>query len=118
MDMLSPGDAAGRLLIVDDDAINRGLLSLIFSPYYHIQEAEDGPSGLAAVLDGPERLCAVLLDVVMPGLDGLQVLERLAGQEGWVLRGAACGAAAVALAARRAAQSADSGSSRCMAETS
>src|SRR5699024_6717370 len=66
------------MLIVDDDAINRGLLSLIFSPYYHIQEAEDGPSGLAAVLDGPERLCAVLLDVVMPGLDGLQVLERLA----------------------------------------
>ena len=42
----------------------------------------------------------------------------LAGQEGWVLLGAACGAAAVALAARRAAQSADSGSSRCMAETS
>ena len=36
----------------------------------------------------------------------------------WVLLGAACGAAAVALAARRAAQSADSGSSRCMAETS
>ena len=69
------------MLIVDDDAINRGLLSLIFSPYYHIQEAEDGPSGLAAVLDGPERLCAVLLDVVMPGLDGLQVLERLAGLE-------------------------------------
>ena len=69
------------MLIVDDDAINRGLLSLIFSPHYHIQEAEDGPSGLAAVLDGPERLCAVLLDVVMPGLDGLQVLERLAGLE-------------------------------------
>ena len=54
----------------------------------------------------------------LPREEETLLLERLAGQEGWVLLGAACGAAAVALAARRAAQSADSGSSRCMAETS
>ena len=59
-------------------------------------------------------LCAQPLGQALYGV----LLERLAGQEGWVLLGAACGAAAVALAARRAAQSADSGSSRCMAETS
>ena len=59
-------------------------------------------------------LCAQPLGQALYGV----LLERLAGQEGWVLLGAACGAAAVALAARRAAQSADSSSSRCMAETS
>ena len=45
MDMLSPGDAgAGRLLIVDDDAINRAILENIFAPFYPIDEAEDGRS--------------------------------------------------------------------------
>ncbi|MFR2750675.1 MAG: hypothetical protein ACLTAZ_00370 [Dysosmobacter welbionis] len=43
---------------------------------------------------------------------------QLAGGEGWVLLGAACGAMIVAAAARRVAYSAASGSSRCMAETS
>ena len=45
-------------------------------------------------------LCAQPLGQALYGV----LLERLAGQEGWVLLGAACGAAAVALAARRAAQ--------------
>ena len=46
------------------------------------------------------------------------LLEQLAGGEGWVLLGAACGAMIVAAAARRVAYSAASCSSRCMAETS
>ena len=75
--MLSPGDASGRLLIVDDDAINRAILENIFAPFYAIDEAEDGDEGLAKILARPERFCAVLLDVVMPRMDGLEVLERL-----------------------------------------
>ena len=77
MDMLSPGDAAGRLLIVDDDAINRAILENIFAPFYAIDEAEDGDEGLAKILARPERFCAVLLDVVMPRMSGLEVLEHL-----------------------------------------
>ena len=78
MDMLSPGDAgAGRLLIVDDDAINRAILENIFAPFYPIDEAEDGDEGLEKILARPERFCAVLLDVVMPRMSGLAVLERL-----------------------------------------
>ena len=65
------------LLIVDDDAINRALLTHIFAPYYAIQEAEDGRSGLAAVTANPDPFCAILLDVVMPNMDGLQVLREL-----------------------------------------
>ena len=74
----SAGSAScNTLLIVDDDAINRGLLAHIFAPYYSIAEAEDGQEGLEIILENPERLCAVLLDVVMPGISGLQVLEEL-----------------------------------------
>lgn len=79
MDMLSPGDvsAPGSLLIVDDDAINRAILENLFAPFYPIEEAEDGDEGLARILARPERFCAVLLDVVMPRMSGLEVLEHL-----------------------------------------
>ena len=65
------------MLIVDDDVINRVILNHILSPYYSIQEAENGRTGLEEILRGPEQLCAVLLDVVMPELDGLEVVRRL-----------------------------------------
>ena len=70
-------ECGGTLLIVDDDAINRAVLENIFSPYYTIREAENGAEGLRAVREERDRLCAVLLDVVMPQLDGLEVLRRL-----------------------------------------
>ena len=59
-------------------------------------------------------LCAQPAGQVLYGV----LLECLAGREGWLLLAAACGAGAIALAARRTAHSAASGSSRCMAETS
>ena len=67
------------LLIVDDDAINRAILEEIFSPDYQVRQAEDGRAGLEAIRTGEEELCAVLLDVVMPEMDGLEVLRRIHG---------------------------------------
>lgn len=69
--------SAHTLLIVDDDAINRGILENIFSPYYTIEEAENGREGLEKILSHPERLCAILLDVMMPEMDGIEVLRAL-----------------------------------------
>ena len=73
---------AGRstLLVVDDDAINCGILKHIFSPYYNIGMAHDGQAGLDYILERQDSLCAVLLDVVMPRMDGLQVLRQLAAR--------------------------------------
>ncbi|MGI6254526.1 MAG: HD-GYP domain-containing protein [Acutalibacter sp.] len=68
------------LLIVDDDALNRALLRNIFESQYEIEEAADGEEGLLSIQRNPERLCAVLLDVVMPKRSGLQVLEELASE--------------------------------------
>ena len=65
------------LLIVDDDAINRTILEQLFEADYTIAEAENGLEGLHKILEAPDRLCAVLLDVVMPEMDGLEVLRRL-----------------------------------------
>ena len=66
------------LLIVDDDEMNRAILENIFSPFYAIEQRENGRVGLEAALSLRDRLCAVLLDVVMPEMNGIQVLRVLA----------------------------------------
>ena len=72
---------AGTLLIVDDNEINREILEHIFSAFYPTEQAENGKAGLDKLLDAPERYCAVLLDVVMPEMDGIQVLHRMKDAE-------------------------------------
>lgn len=66
-----------RILIVDDDEMNRAILANIFEPYYVIDEAEDGKAGLDMILSDKERYCAVLLDVMMPNMNGIEVLREL-----------------------------------------
>ena len=65
------------LLIVDDNEINREILEHIFSSFYPTEQAENGRVGLDKILSRPENYCAILLDVVMPEMDGIQVLHRL-----------------------------------------
>lgn len=65
------------ILIVDDDEINRGILDNLFSAFYEVEEAENGKAGLEMLQENPEKYCAVLLDVVMPVMDGLEVLRHL-----------------------------------------
>jgi len=72
-----PGGSKGTLLIVDDDAINRMVLRKIFSPVFDVREAANGRLGLDIVLEDESSICAVLLDVMMPEMNGIEVLEHL-----------------------------------------
>ena len=65
------------ILIADDDEINRAILNEIFKDTYRIEEAENGEECLKKLLAQKERICALLLDVVMPVMDGLQLLKEL-----------------------------------------
>lgn len=65
------------MLIVDDDEMNRIILDNLFSAFYEVEEAENGRQGLDMLLSEPDKYCAVLLDVVMPVMDGLEVLRQL-----------------------------------------
>lgn len=66
----------GRLLIVDDNEINRDILRRLLESQGHVvQEAADGRQALDLL--ARERFDLVLLDVVMPEMDGFEVLARL-----------------------------------------
>jgi PAS domain S-box-containing protein len=67
---------AGTVLIIDDDADARRLLrSVLASDGFHVEEATDGTSGLA--MAAASRPDAITLDVLMPGMDGWEVLRRI-----------------------------------------
>ncbi len=68
----------GTILIVDDDAISRIILSELFKDSYRVVEAENGEEALDAITREGDAVVAVLLDVMMPRLNGMEVLERLA----------------------------------------
>ena len=68
--------AAHPLLVVDDDALNRDLLTnRLRRQGFEVRAAGDGLRALE-ILEG-EPIDLVLLDVLMPELDGYQVLERM-----------------------------------------
>jgi two-component system response regulator CpxR len=70
---------AARLLIVDDDRELTALMSEYLSGQgFRVDCAHDGPSGLKAALDPRPDL--MLLDVMMPGFDGFELLQRLRQQ--------------------------------------
>jgi DNA-binding response OmpR family regulator len=67
-----------RVLVIDDEAPIRLLCRVnLEAAGMEVREAEDGIVGLAAARE--ERPDVILLDVMMPGMDGWQVLEELLG---------------------------------------
>lgn len=74
-----PDTAAERktILIVDDVEMNRAILISTFEEDYNIMEASNGVEALDIIKSHCDELSAVLLDVVMPVLDGFGVLEEM-----------------------------------------
>lgn len=68
---------ADSILIVDDDPVNRKILGKLFSTFYTIIEAADGQAGMEQIMEKKNQICAILLDVMMPGMNGIEVVRRL-----------------------------------------
>src|SRR4030095_15050325 len=75
----SSAESGHTLLLVDDDAELCELMVDFFSQHdFRVESAYDGRRGLALALEGGFDL--VLLDVMLPGLDGFEVLHQLRRQ--------------------------------------
>jgi adenylate cyclase len=76
-DPITPERTDARLLVVDDNEDNRYILTqrLQREGYHHIQQAADGVEAMGLLTT--QNIDLVLLDVLMPEMDGYQVLERI-----------------------------------------
>ncbi|MDT8436217.1 MAG: response regulator [Gemmatimonadota bacterium] len=76
----SAPEGRGSLLVVDDNATNRDLLARQLARHgYTVAAAPDGAAALETLAERDFDL--VLLDVIMPGLDGVETLRRIRGDE-------------------------------------
>ena len=76
------GGESGSILVVDDNEINRDLLSRYLERQGHtVRVAHDGRKALEMIATGAFDL--VLLDIMMPELNGYQVLQHLKHSETW-----------------------------------
>jgi anti-anti-sigma factor len=66
---------SGRVLVADDNADMREYLQRLLRPHYVVRAVSDGRAALESALADPPDL--VLSDVMMPGLDGMQLLAAL-----------------------------------------
>lgn len=67
---------ARAVLVVDDDALNRKLLeTLLAADGYAVRSCDSGAAALRATAE--QLPDAILLDIMMPGMDGFEVVRRL-----------------------------------------
>ncbi len=72
-----------KILIVDDSEMNREILSAILGDEFEILEAENGEECISVIRKYGTSISLVLLDIVMPVMDGFEVLEFL-NQYQWI----------------------------------
>jgi len=69
-----------RILVVDDKGINRYMLGGIFREEYEVIEASGGQEAIDIIAVEADKLAVVLLDIIMPVVDGFGVLEYMRKQ--------------------------------------
>ena len=72
----TPDADVGRLLVVDDNEMNRDMLSRRLARRGHEGVTAEG-GAVALELIGTEAFDVILLDIMMPGIDGLEVLKTV-----------------------------------------
>ena len=74
-----------RVLVVEDEThLAEGLRFNLKAEGYTVQLAADGESALKSLLDSDERFDAVVLDVMLPGIDGFEVATALRKAKNYV----------------------------------
>lgn len=66
-----------KILVVDDKSIDRYMIGGIFRDEYEIIEAAGGQDAINIIAVEHEALAIVLLDIIMPGINGFGVLDYM-----------------------------------------
>ena len=70
-----------NVLVVDDQELNRYILGMILEDDYEVLYAENGEEALKIIRQNPDSLSVILLDLMMPVMDGFTVLDILRNDE-------------------------------------
>ena len=70
-----------QVLVVDDEVINREMLGFMLASDYDVLYAEDGEDALQKIRENAKTLSLVLLDLMMPKIDGFQLMHILRNDE-------------------------------------
>ena len=66
-----------KLLIADDSEMNRAILANVLDQEFEVIEATNGQEVIIALQSYGTQISALLLDIVMPEMDGFEVLEEM-----------------------------------------
>jgi len=67
-----------HILVIDDEQIMReGCSRILSKDGWAVMSAENGKQGLEAIQTDPEKIDLILLDLMMPGMSGMEVLEQV-----------------------------------------
>ena len=76
------GGARGLIMVIEDESAIADVIRLnLVKAGYGVHLERDGTAGLAAILS--RRPSAVILDIGLPGLDGIEVCRRLRAANDW-----------------------------------
>lgn len=72
-----------KVLVVEDNMLNREILCDILSSTYEVLDAENGQEALEVLEEYGEEISLILLDIVMPVMDGYTFLSRMKENSGY-----------------------------------
>ena len=75
------GKLKRRVLVVDDEEINRDILGNILAPQYEVSFAENGKQAYEMLHERMTRYSLILLDLLMPEMDGFELLEKIKSED-------------------------------------
>ena len=70
-----------QILVVDDEFINRELLGNVLKNDYEVLYAENGEEALKIINNNQDTLSLILMDLMMPGISGMELLKQLKEDE-------------------------------------
>ena len=70
-----------RVLVVDDEEVNREILGNILGTQYEVSYAENGRQAYDMLHERMTRYSLILLDLLMPEMDGFELLEKIKSEE-------------------------------------
>ena len=81
LEILESSNTKDTVLIIEDDEINRGILSSFLEDKFNLLEAENGKIGMDVLAANYKKVSVILLDILMPVMNGYDFLQKMSQEK-------------------------------------